>query len=585
MQPEGGWRWILGVTALTALAWSPVRDCGWFWDDRGTFLTNAWLLGPDFFSQSLRPHLGHWQPLSWWSLRLDRALWTDLAGVPAPRAHLLSNVLFHAGSAAALTALLLEVLRLRARATSSQTRGAAAAIGALAWALHPARVESVAWATERRDVLATLLALLGLLAWLTWRVSMQPRGAPAQDDDHGRSTPPRPTALLVAVVCFSLSALAKAWVVALPGALLGLEIGLFGVAALRDSLRRSAMWLGLAIPVAVIAALAQHSAGATADGGLGGVARVVGAGHNLLTYLGLTALPLALAPLHPLVPGTALDATHVAGLVGAVAMSVLLVLRAARPTPSPQLLALLGGWIGFVAWLAPVLGLMQSGVQAVAERYLILAHVPLVILAVEPLARWLQQRRVAAIGLTLLVVLAWSGRMLAWQQVWIAGPEALWTAAIAAEPRSVHARVNRAALRLARDAPVGDDLTIALALAPRDATAWKVEAEVLRRAGQPAAALRALRRAAQLAPGDTAVQCNLGAALASQGQPVEAMALLDAAIASRDDPACRLNRAVLLVQTGRRQAATVDVDAALAMLPRDHPEHSRAVGMSRALRR
>ena len=585
MQREAGWRWILGVTALTALAWSPVRDCGWFWDDRGTFLTNAWLLGPDFFSQSLRPHLGHWQPLSWWSLRLDRVFWTDLVGVPAPRAHLLSNVLLHAASAAALTALLLAVLRLRAPSTSTRARGAAAAIGALAWALHPTRVESVAWATERRDVLATLLALLGLLAWLRWRVSLQPSDRSAQDDDHARSTPPHRSALLVAVLCFALSALAKAWVVALPGALLGLEIGLFGIEHLRKSLRRSAMWLGLSVPVAVIAALAQHSAGATADSGLSVVARVVGAGHNLLTYLGLTALPLALAPLHPLVPGTALDAAHVAGLIGAVAISALLVLRAARPSPSPHILALLGAWIGFVAWLAPVLGLMQSGVQAVAERYLILAHVPLVILAAVPLARWLQQRRGVAIGLSLLVVLAWSGRMLAWQQVWISGPEALWTAAIAAEPRSVHARVNRASLRLARDATVGDDLKIALALAPRDATAWKVQAEVLRRSGQPTAALQALRRAAQLAPGDTAVQCNLGAALASQGQRGEAIALLDAAIARRDDPACRLNRAVLLVQSGRRQAATIDVDAALTMLPRDHPEHQRAVGMARALRR
>lgn len=589
MERQRTWPWTAAVMLITALAWWPVRHAGWFWDDRGTFLENSWLLSPDFLQQSLQAHLGHWQPLSWWSLRLDRWLWTDTIGLAPVSGHLLTNVILHTLSAGALVHLLLAAARIRQRGPTTWAQPAAAAFATLAWALHPCRVESVAWATERRDVLATLFTVLGLMAWLRWRTSLASsqtfdpeRGAPDVSTDQST---PRRMWLLIAALLFAASALAKAWVVALPGAILGLEIGLMGAGHLRRSVLRSAAWLALSVPVAIVAAWAQHSAGAASGAGLTVAERIVGAGHNLLTYLGLTALPLALSPLHPIVPSTTLDAAHLLALIGAVALTGLLVWRGLRRERTAEGEQLLGAWIGFVAWLSPVLGLMQSGVQAVAERYLILAHIPLAILLVPALTRWLQRRQRVILVLATLALVGWSVRMQAWQQVWLAGPDALWSAAIAVEPRSVHARVNRAALRMKDGEPVGDDIRIALALAPHDPTAWKVQAELLRRAGQNKAALKALQRASAAAPGNTDIACNLGALLAATGDRTGAEKTFDSAIDAGGGPDCYLNRAVLRVQLHHPAEALRDVNAAIRALPGDHPTRRRALGMARALQR
>ncbi|MCO4759876.1 MAG: hypothetical protein KC502_00070 [Myxococcales bacterium] len=560
------------VGLVTLLAWWPVLECGWFWDDRGTFVANPWLHSPDFFAESLRPHLGHWQPLTWWSLRLDELLWPQMA---LPKAHLLGNVLLHGLTAILLLRVLALVLRHHERRFSVSVQVGVAALGALAWALHPCRVESVAWATERRDMLAVCLVVGGLLCWLHAQ-SHRFESDPSPDEQ----TPNSRLWLAAAAVLWGLSALAKAWVIALPGALIALEIGLFAGWQRHNrwlTIRRAAPWFVIAIPAALVAAWAQHAAGATSDGALGITERIVGAGHHLMAYLALTVLPLQLSPLHPIVAGTTLDTAHVAGWIGAVSLTGLLFWRG-RSSP-----AALGAWLGFAAWLLPVLGLLQSGVQAIAERYLILAHIPLIIFAATIVAAWFADRRKGLMVLAVLVVLGWTGRMVQWQGVWRAGPEALWSAAIAGEPKSIHARINRGALRLGRGADPENDLAVALALSPNNATAWKLNAEHLRRQGRTKEALAALLRAAKLAPDDLAVRCNLGGLLAQSGDRSKATLVLNSAITDGGGVDCLLNRAVLRANSGDRKGAAADVRAALAQLPANHPQRQRAEGMARAL--
>ena len=371
-----------------AAAWVPILDAGVFWDDRGTLAQGVWLDGPwaGFWPQAFAPHLGHWQPLTWLSLRLDEPLWggvfEDLLGDDRPNRaigpHLLGNLLLHASSAVLLFALALRALRLapQTAALPLWAHGMAAGWAAAVWALHPARVESVAWMTERRDGLSTFFVLLGLLVWLGARAAGD---AASRDENTERAAQSRPQVrwtFALAALCFAASALAKAWVLALPGALLGLEIAVFAALSrpggLVAALRRSAAWLALSLPVAALAAWAQSAAGAAAGvGGLSLPERIVGALAALPRYASLTLWPATLSPLHPIVPGQTFAPLSIAMAVGSIVAGVWL-WRARARVPG-----LVGAAIGALAWLAPVLGLLQSGVQSIAERYLILAHVPL----------------------------------------------------------------------------------------------------------------------------------------------------------------------------------------------------------------
>src|SRR5690242_14971781 len=143
-------------------------------------------------------HGGHWQPLSWMTLGLDYTLW----GMN-PLGYHLTNVLLHAVNA-------LLVYRLIAALVPGVGAGAAA-VGALLFAIHPLRVESVAWATERRDVLSGLFFLLTVLAYVRY----------ARARDAGR---PGGIAFGASVACFALSLLAKACGVTLPLVLLVLDV-------------------------------------------------------------------------------------------------------------------------------------------------------------------------------------------------------------------------------------------------------------------------------------------------------------------------------------------------------------------------
>ena len=322
-----------------AAAWVPILDAGVFWDDRGTLAQGVWLDGPwaGFWPQAFAPHLGHWQPLTWLSLRLDEPLWggvfEDLLGADRPNRaigpHLLGNLLLHASSAVLLFALALRALRLapQTAALPLWAHGMAAGWAAAVWALHPARVESVAWMTERRDGLSTFFVLLGLLVWLGARAAGD---AASRDENTERAAQSRPQVrwtFALAALCFAASALAKAWVLALPGALLGLEIAVFAALSrpggLVAALRRSAAWLALSLPVAALAAWAQSAAGAAAGvGGLSLPERIVGALAALPRYAALTLWPATLSPLHPIVPGQTFAPLSIAMAVGSIVAGV-----------------------------------------------------------------------------------------------------------------------------------------------------------------------------------------------------------------------------------------------------------------------
>jgi len=164
-------RWLAPVIValLTAVAFLPALQNGFVdWDDKSNFLLNHHYrgLGLDELRWMFTAfHMGHYVPLTWLTLGLDYLLWgMDPAG------YHLTNLLLHVATAVAFYFLTMQLLCLGAGSVGEDKAvWAGAAFAALIFALHPLRVESVAWITERRDVLSGLLYVLTILAYLRAR--------------------------------------------------------------------------------------------------------------------------------------------------------------------------------------------------------------------------------------------------------------------------------------------------------------------------------------------------------------------------------------------------------------------------------
>jgi tetratricopeptide (TPR) repeat protein len=281
-------------------------------------------------------HSANWHPLTWLSHMLDVSLF-DLA----PAGHHATSVLLHAANAALLFLFL-------CRTTG---RAAPAFVAAALFALHPLRVESVAWVSERKDVLSGLFFFLVLLAW----------------ERHARMRTPGSYA--AALGFYGAGLLAKPMLVTLPLVLLVLE---------RWPLRRVERWgprireklpfFALALVSATVTLLAQRSGGTTSDlEHLPLGMRLENAALACFAYLRQTVAPLDLACFYPhpglRVGGAPLLLPSLAELAALAALTIVLVVR--RKTLAP----LAAGWATFLIQLLPVIGIVQVGIQSHADRY------------------------------------------------------------------------------------------------------------------------------------------------------------------------------------------------------------------------
>jgi tetratricopeptide (TPR) repeat protein len=346
------------VFVATWIAFWPALSGGWLdWDDAPLLLERQEWRG--FGSEQLgwmftTFHMGPYQPLSWLSYAFDHALW----GMD-PRGYHLTNVLLHALSAVCLYFLAREMLR----GLPGLARGwleAGAALGALFWAVHPLRVESVAWITERRDCLSGLCFLLALLCWT--------RYARLESRFWFR----------LALAAFAASLLAKGLALVLPLVLLVLDR--WPCARERPwtrlVLEKWPFWL-LALAAGVVAIAGQATTGTIVTAEQHGLAgRAAQAAYALVFYVRKTIWPdglMVFYPLpNPLEPGAGpFVAAQIALVLG---IALLLVFRRRAP-------AALAAFSAYALIVAPVLGFVQTGSQLVALRYSYLATLPLALLA------------------------------------------------------------------------------------------------------------------------------------------------------------------------------------------------------------
>jgi tetratricopeptide (TPR) repeat protein len=434
--------------------------------------------------------VGNWHPLTWLSHMLD----VELFG-PDPGAMHLENVVLHAANAWLVYWLLL-------RATGSAARSAFAAA---VFALHPLRVESVAWIAERKDVLAAFGFLLALGAYGRWCAA-----------------PSAGRAALVGLAALA-SLLAKAMAVTLPAVLLLLDA--WPLRRLRDASELPAR-IREKIPLALLcAAVAGVALVAQARGGAMAALDVVPPGDrvanalvSLVLYLRDAAWPSALSVFHPH-PRGGLPLWQPLAAASLLAVLTALAFRVRRSQPW-----WLVGWLWFVVMLLPVIGLVQVGVQARADRYTYLPLLgPLVAVTwgiAEACAGRAVARALPLLAAAVLVALAITTRatLAHWQN-----DETLFARAAAVTRDNAVAYVNWA--KELDDRPEQQRLLLerALALEPRMPAAHYEMGRALANGGDSGAAEAAYRLALRGDPGHARAHNNLGNLLLQSGRLDEAI--------------------------------------------------------------
>jgi tetratricopeptide (TPR) repeat protein len=540
-------RWLVAavLVAVVVLAFLPVLSNGFVnWDDDLNLTDNPNYRG--FSWQHLAwmattVHGGHYQPLTWVSFALDHALW----GL-APAGYHLTNLLLHAASAVLCWRLIVVLLRRALAPAPSRllVLELGAAAGALFFAVHPLRVESVAWASERRDVLSGVFYLATLVAYV--------RMAETRDANRARRW------YVASLVLFTLSLAAKAWGMTLPLVLVLLDVYPLRRRALAEKIPYAALALGAAV-LAFIAQRAQPAMHTLAQHGP--LERVAQAAYGLAFYVWKTILPSGLHPAY-LLEGH-LDPTAPRYLVAflAVAAITTVVLMRGRPWAAVA-------WATYAVIVSPVLGFVQTGPQIAADRYTYLACLPFAAVAGAAVYRASDRRAVWAIAAMALALLG----VLTFRQsgIW-RDSRTLWEHTLALDPANWIAYTNRGVARHAAgdlDGALADYGT-ALRYNPGYPEALNDRGIVRYLRGDVAGALADYDAAIRVRPDYADAYANRGLARQIGGDAAGAVADFDAAIRLRPAYAkAYYSRANLRLGGGDIDGALADYTAAIQADPR-----------------
>jgi len=490
-----------GVLALLVIAvFGPVLGHGWInWDDPVHVTANP-LLEPLDPAALLRPWLapyrGLYVPLSYDLFAAESAV-AGGGSPPRPWPFHAVSVVLH----------LLATMLVAGIVGLLVGPGRPAVAAAALFAVHPLQVESVAWISEQRGLLAAVLGLAAMRLHLTvegpacgWR-----RWA--------------------AVACLAAAVLAKPSAVVVPAVLLAIDAGIRG-RRLRRAAAAVAPLAGVAVAAAGVTAMLQAGAASAPPTPL--VLRPLVAADAVAFYATRLLVPIDLCVDHGRTPAVvAASAWHWMQAV-AVAVALLAVGLAPRLAPARVPVAV------FVLGLAPTLGLVPFSFQAfstVADRYAYLAMLGPAIGLGLAMASAESPRLIRLVALGLAGLSIASGVQVA---IW-SSEERLYGRAIAVNPASVQARINLGVSRLERGrlAEAVPLLEQAAWIRPGDRQARYNLGLACQDLGRLSAAEREYRAAIDLDPGYAEARNNLGILLARQGRMEEARAQFRAALAAR----------------------------------------------------
>jgi tetratricopeptide (TPR) repeat protein len=539
--------WAAAAALLTAATFVPsLRGAFLNFDDDVNFLTNPRYRGlaPENLRWMFTDHFGHYMPLTWLTLGLDYVLW----GMN-PFGYHLSSVLLHSINAALCFALMGRLLDRALPEHPPRARHAMALAGALFFSLHPLRVESVAWITERRDVLSGLFFLLSLLAYL-----------------KSTDGPSRRLWIGASLAAFAASLLCKAMGMTLPFVLLILDawpLRRFERERPRTVLIEKAPFFALLLAGAALSAWAQTSAQAVYSYREYPLAQIAGQpGFRVSFYVLKTLLPIGLSPLYFYRP--VMGAGQVVGWAAVLGLSVLL-WRRRRDAPAAA-----AAWAAYLVLIGPVSGFAQAGPHAVADRYSYLACLPFAgLFAAAPAFPSSPAARRAA-GALAAVALALLAGLTVRQCGYWHDSVALWDRAISIEPDVYFSLHNRGTARLAIQDSTGAlaDFDRAITLNPRYPNPWYNRGTLRAALGDQTGAVEDYTASLQLDPNQANVLSARGLARTKLGDRAGSFADVDAAVRQRPDlfqP--RLHRGLVRLTWGDPAAALEDFTRAVALEP------------------
>ena len=498
---------LLALILLTGIVFSPVAHFDFINLDDDAYVTaNATVqkgLTPEGIAWAfMTMQVSNWHPFTWLSHMLD----CQLFGL-RPGDHHMVNLILHILAAAALFLVL-------ARMTG--TFWNSAFVAAL-FAIHPLHVESVAWIAERKDVLSGLMWMLTLAAYAQY------------------AQRPGWTRYLLVILFFVIGLLSKPMIVTLPFVLLLLDywpLRRFDVSNWVGSIRtltrlvlEKTPLIALSAASCVITVIAQSQGGSLASTEMFPFhIRLANAVVSYVMYIVKTFYPVGLAVFYPH-PGPSLPAWQIIGaacVLIAVTVAAILLMRR-----FPYLLV---GWLWYLGTLAPVIGLVQVGGQAMADRYTYIPLIGLFIMltwGLRDFGSWilalgLGQKcetralhfAVPAGAVTLLLSVLTAFQASYWRDSVTLFEHALRVT----EHNSVaHNNLGTALMDRGRYDEAAIHFLKAFEEAPSNTDALNNLGVMLLVLGKPADAVSVFKNVLERMPTDATVECNLGVAFMQQG--------------------------------------------------------------------
>lgn len=360
------WATALWIAVFTLIVYLPALQCDFVnWDDDKYVYENEHIRSLDFkfLKWSFGFHILNWHPLTLISHSVDYALW-ELN----PTGHHLTNIIVHSVNTLLLFILMLYLLTSDklAKSSFSETNDKtnkrnifAASVTALLFGIHPIHVESVAWVSERKDVLSTFFVLLSLIFYSKYALSQEIKR--------------KSWYYILSLSLFVLALMSKPMAVTLPFILVILDIFPFQRFGSKKSLGANIKLVMEKLPFVffslistTLTIIAQHSENAIVSLKTYPLHfRIATAINGLTFYLEKILFPIGLSPFYPLSTGDSIfSLKYVLAAVVVVSITIFCVWTWKRGSKVYAVI-----WAYYVITLLPVIGIIQLGEQATADRY------------------------------------------------------------------------------------------------------------------------------------------------------------------------------------------------------------------------
>ncbi|HUI46786.1 MAG TPA: tetratricopeptide repeat protein [Nitrospirota bacterium] len=564
----------VSIALITFIVYLPSLGNGFInWDDDLYVINNVHIRSFDlhflkwlFFDF----YASYWAPLTWTSHAIDYAVW----GLN-PWGHHLVNNIFHAVNtflAVIVTIRLLEAWNetsIKKKVTKILSEREMLVVGGtvgILFGLHPLHVESAVWVAERKDLLCALFFLLSIISYTAYvrsesnRASRQELSSRFFDKYY-----------LITIGFFILALFSKPMAVSLPAVLLILDWYPFQIiessTAFRKAIINKIPFIALSLGMSIIIICAHKAGGAIAPLAMVPLpSRAIVSAHSLIAYFGMMIWPLNLLPVYTYpTKTTVLSFKYLSSIIFVIAITVVCFVKAKNNR------LWLAAWSYYIITLAPVLGVIQVGPQAMADRFTYLPSLgPFFLIGLS--AAWFSKHGFAGTGtgapvkgVIIVAAFAVCAAMsyVTYKQIgiWKNGIE-LWTYVIDRDPTRAFFAYNNRGVCYEKAGLIDkavDDYKEAIVLNPGDDQAYFNLGVIYQRAGAQNKAIEYYNDSLAINPNRAEAFHNRGVIYFQNRQPGRALDDFDRAIELNPEMVIAYyNRATLYLRTNRQDLALFD---------------------------